>query len=320
MSDIETRLFRYFVALAEEQHFARAAQRLRITPPTLTHQIKKLESGIGAKLLKRKGNTNVVVTEAGQRFLARAREVLRQVEEAAAVARQAGRGELGHLNIGLMTSASCAGPLPLWIAGFVRANPAIDFTVRKLGPMAQMTGIMRNELDAGFTRTPHKYPAGVHGFEIYRQSLILALPSEHPLARRKDVAPAMLKDETFINSTPERDVGFWGHTETVAAIGNFMPRVVKRDDDLIAVLTYVALGYGVAVIPKLTTRMNVANVVFREIAANPVPFTTIAFVYRRDSSPAANLLIKHMRRHALPQHRPAAAMRGHLASSAMIED
>jgi DNA-binding transcriptional LysR family regulator len=308
MNDIETRLFRYFVAVAEEQHFARAAERLGITPPTLTHQIKKLESELRVKLLKRKGNTKVVVTEAGQRVLVGAREVLRQVEETAARARQAGRGELGHLNIGLTTSASCAGPLPMWIAGFVRANPAIDLTVRKLGPMAQITGIMQNELDAGFTRTPHKYPAGVQGFEIYRQPLILALPSEHPLARRKDIAPSMLKDETFINSNPERDVGFWGHTETVAEIGNFMPRVVKRDDDLITVLIYVALGYGVAVIPKLTTRINVSNVVFREIAANPIPFTAIAFVYRRDASPAANLLIKYMRRHALPQ-RAAAGIR-----------
>ncbi len=87
MSDIETRLFRYFVAVAEERHFARAAERLGITPPTLTHQFKKLERELRVKLAKRKGNTRVILTEAGQRFLPRAREVLRQAEEAAAVAR-----------------------------------------------------------------------------------------------------------------------------------------------------------------------------------------------------------------------------------------
>jgi DNA-binding transcriptional LysR family regulator len=177
------------------------------------------------KLLRRKGNTKTVVTEVGQRVLLCAREALLRVEEVAVVARQAGRGELGHLNIGVMTSAACAGPLPMWIAEFVQANPSIDFTVRKLGPMAQITGIMQNELDAGFTRTPHKYPAGVQGFEIYRQPLILALPSKHPLARKNNIAPATLKDETFIKSNPERDVGFSGHTETIAKIGHFMPRV-----------------------------------------------------------------------------------------------
>lgn len=301
MSDIETRLFRYFVALAEEQHFSRAAQRLEITPPTLTHQIKKLESALGAKLVERRGNTRVLLTEAGKRFFAQAQQVLRQVEHAAVVARRAGHGELGHLDIGFMTSTSFGGLVQAWLAEFLRANPAVDITMHKLVPMAQVAGIMSKELDAGFTRTPQRYPTGVQGFEIYRQPLVLALPSGHPLARKKEIAPAMLKDETFVHSNADLDVGFWGHTETVAEAGNFTPRVVKRDDDLITVLAYVALGYGIAVIPKLTTRMNAVNVVYRDIAAKPAPVTSIAFLYRRDASPAANLLIKHMRRLALAQ-------------------
>ena len=125
---LELRHLRYFVAVAEEQHFARAALRLGITPPTLTSQIKKLEHQLGAKLLKRKGNTRVVVTEAGQRFLADSREVLRHVEQAATSARQVGRGELGRLDIGFNTGVSFAGLLRTWIAEFQRANPAIEAT------------------------------------------------------------------------------------------------------------------------------------------------------------------------------------------------
>jgi DNA-binding transcriptional LysR family regulator len=102
MSHIENRLFNYFVAVAEELHFARAAERLGITPPTLTQQIQKLESQLGVKLLRRKGNTKVLITEAGQRFLTGARETLRQAEEAAAIARQAGRGELGRVELGFL--------------------------------------------------------------------------------------------------------------------------------------------------------------------------------------------------------------------------
>jgi DNA-binding transcriptional LysR family regulator len=86
MADIETRLFRYFAVLAEEQHFSRAAHRLNITPPTLTHQIKKLERLLGARLVERKGNTHVALTQAGLRFFERAQHVLRQVEEAKTVA------------------------------------------------------------------------------------------------------------------------------------------------------------------------------------------------------------------------------------------
>jgi DNA-binding transcriptional LysR family regulator len=298
MSDIETRLFRYFVAVAEELHFANAALRLGITPPALTHQIKKLESQLGTRLLKRKGNTKVVITEAGQRFLPRALEGLRQFEEAAAVARQAGRGELGHLEVGFVISVSCADVLRSWIRAFKQAHPAIDVALHKLAPAAQIVGIVRNELDAGFSRTPLQYPSGVRGFEVYRQPLVLALPSEHPLAQQEAISPAMLAREAFVSTTTELDLGFSGHTQTIARIGKFTPRVVRREDDFVAVLTHVGLGDGIAVVPEAVKSIRLANVVFRDIAAD-MPQTSIAFIYGRNPSPSANLLIHHMRRHAL---------------------
>ena len=298
MADIETRLFRYFAVLAEEQHFSRAAHRLNITPPTLTHQIKKLERLLGARLVERKGNTHVTLTQAGLRFFERAQHVLRQVEEAKIVAQQAQRGEVGRIDIGFMASAVCSGVLQKSLADFCRANPAIEINMRKLVPMDQIKAIMRKDLDAGFTRSPHKYPAGLEGFDIHRQPMVLALPAKHPLARRKTINPAALKDEPFINTGPELDIGFWGHAEAVA--GHFTPWVVKRDDDFMTILTYVSMGYGIGVMPQTMTRINIPNVVFREIAASSVPKSAIAFVYRRnDSSPQTDLLIKHMRSHAL---------------------
>jgi DNA-binding transcriptional LysR family regulator len=300
MSHIENRLLHYYVAVAEEQHFGQAALRLGISPATLTHQIKKLESQLGVKLLRRKGNTKVVITQAGQRLLADAREALRHVELATARARQAGRGELGRLQLGFIASVFGAGLLPSWIGAFQQAHPAIDITMRKLPSMATIAGIVRNEMDGGFTRAPHKYPSGVRGFEIYRQRMVLALPSEHPLARRKNISPALLAREAFVSLTPELDVGFSGHTEAVARIGNFIPRVVKREDNFITVLAYVALGYGIAVMPELLMKtMNVPDVVFRNIAADPVPQTSIAFVYGNAPSLSAKLLIRYMQRHAL---------------------
>ncbi len=307
MSYIETRLFHYFVALAEEQFFARAAERLGITPPTLTHQIKKLERDLGAKLFERKSNRRTVVTDAGQRFLVRARAALREAEEAAAVARQAGRGELGRLELGFVAPLFKAGLLQGWIDAFRQVHPAIDITIRNQVPMAQISGIARKELDAGFAHPPHKYPSGVRGFEIYRQPLVLALPREHPLARHEDISPAMLERETFVKTTPELDIGFSGLTEAIARIGKFIPRVVKRDGDFIAVLGYVAFGYGIAVVPELMKTMSGADIVFRNIAADPVPQTSIAFVYSSDPSPSLKLLIRHMQRHALRNHGSRAA-------------
>jgi DNA-binding transcriptional LysR family regulator len=302
MSDIESRLLRYFVAVAEEQHFARAAERLGITPQTLTPQIKKLESELGAKLLERKGSRKVIATEAGRRVLAGAREMLRQGEEIKAIARQAGRGELGRLQLGFTTVMSGAGLLRSWIGAFRQANPAIDITIDKLVPMAQITGIQRKELDAGFMRTPREYPPGVRGFEVYRQRLALALPGEHPLARHKAISPAMLASENFVNITPEVDVGFFGYTEVIGRIGNFKPRVIKRSGNFVSVLGYVALDFGIAVVPELMKTMVVSDVVFRSIAADPVPQTSTAFIYGSDPSPSAKLLIRYMRRHALRNH------------------
>jgi DNA-binding transcriptional LysR family regulator len=299
MSDIEPRLYRYFVAVAEKQHFASAAERLGITPPTLTHQIKKLESLLGVKLLRRKGNTKVVITEAGQRVLAGAREILRQGEEIKANARQAGRGELGRLELGFLASLSGAGLLQSWIGAFRQAHPAIKVAIHKRASMAQIGGILRKELDAGFARMPHKYPSGVRGFEICREPLALALPRKHPLARRKAISPAALADEAFVSISPELDMGFFGYTEAIGRSGNFIPRVVERDDDFITVLSYVGLGCGIAVVPGLMKTTVVSDVVFRNIAADPVPQASIAFVYGSDPSPSAKLLIQHMQRHAL---------------------
>jgi DNA-binding transcriptional LysR family regulator len=299
MGQIETRLFHYFVALAEEQHFGRAALRLGITAPTLTHQIKKLESQLGANLLERKGNTGVLVTEAGQRFLAGAREVLRQAEETAAIARRAGRGELGRLQLGFVAGVSGAGLLRHWMGAFEQANPAIEIAMHRLGPTAQISGIARKELDAGFMRAPNKYPLDVRGFEIHRGPLVLALPSEHPLARHQAISPAMLTGEAFVSTTPELDIGFFGHTEAIARIGHFKPRVVKRVAGATTVLAYVALGHGIAVVSELMKTTSVGNVVFRNIAAEQVPQMSTAFVYGSDPSPSAKLLIRHMQRHAL---------------------
>ncbi len=273
--------------------------RLGISPPTLTQQIQKLESQLGVRLLRRKGNTKVVVTEAGQRFLADAREVLRQAEETAARAQQAGRGELGRLQLGFMASLSTAGLMPGWIDAFEQAHPAIDIRLRRLTPMVLIGGIMRNELDAGFTRAPNKYPSGVRGFAIYRQPLALALPSKHPLARHEAISLAMLAGEAFVNTTPEPDIGFFGYTEIIAGIGNFIPRVVKRDEDFMTVLAYVGHNHGIAVVPETVKTMNVPNVVFRDIAGDQVPQISIAFVYGSDPSPSTKLLIRHMQRHAL---------------------
>jgi DNA-binding transcriptional LysR family regulator len=301
MSDIETRLLRYFVAVAEERHFASASERLGITPPTLTQQIQKLESQLGTKLLRRKGNTKIVITAAGQRVLDHARDVLRRIDEVAPIAQQAERGELGRLEVGFVMSVYYAGLLESWIGPFRQAHPAIHLATRKLASTAQIAGILHHELDAGFARAPLKYPPGLRGFEIRREPLVLAVPREHPLARHKAISPAMLAGEAFVTITSsEPHPGFFGYTEAIGRMGNFEPHVVERENDFISVLAHVARSRGIAVVPELMKKtMSDPNVVFRDIAADPVPQRSIALVYGSRPSPATNSLIRYMQRHAL---------------------
>jgi DNA-binding transcriptional LysR family regulator len=300
MSEIETRLFRYFVALAEEQHFGRAAVYLKISPPTLTNQIQKLESRLGAKLVERRGNTHVELTESGRRFLERARNVLREAAEAETVTKQAARGEIGRLEIGFMTVVSLTGLIENLIGGFQKQNPGIELVLRAMVTIDQINAILGRTLDFGFVRAPEYYPIGLQGFIVARQPMLLALPRDHPLAGQKRIEPSSLKGESFINTSPDLDVGFWRHTNAVGTLGGFTPNVVRRAKDMISILSCVSAGQGVAVVSKAFMKLDLPNVVYREFKTDTPPTSSIAFIYRpNESSAAAQVFIKYMRHHEL---------------------
>lgn len=300
MTHIELRLFRYFVMLAEELHFSRAAERLGISPPTLTHQIQKLEEQLEARLCNRKPKTRVELTEAGVRFLEQARNVLRQSEEALSVARKAARGELGRIEIGYMMSVSCAGLIQKFVGEFQQANPAIEINLHRMETMAQINALLRNELDFGFARPPNQYPSGLRGILVYRQPLILALPGNHALAQRQGpIEPADLKNEVFVSTSLEVDLGFWRHTEAVTELAHFMPQVSKRVPDLFTVLTYVSVGYGIGVVSRSLSNIRLPNVVFRELGGPPAPQASIACIHRHnETAPAAKAFIQSLRQAA----------------------
>ncbi len=295
MADIELRVFKYFVALAEERHFARAAERLGITPSTLTHQIQSVEARLGVALCRRKPNTRVELTDAGARFLEQARQVLRQVDEAQRVARQAARGEIGRIEIGHMLSASFAGYIQKFVGAFRQANPAIELFLRRQETLGQLNAIVESRLDVGFTRPMRQYPPELAGFIVYEQPLIVALPADHPLTRRKRISPAALRDEKFITASLELDIGFPVYTELVTALADFKPNVVLRAPDLSSVLTYVSAGFGISVVPQCITRLALPNIVYRALDVVSPPLSPIAFVYRRkESAPAAQAFIQAM--------------------------
>ena len=300
MTEIETRLFRYFVGLAEEQHFGRAAMNLGISAPTLTQQIKKLEQQLGAKLVQRRGNTHVELTEAGLRVLDRARNVLREAKEAVAVARQAARGEVGRLEVGFMPSAVWSGLVQKFVRQFREENPGIEIFLHMLNVTDQYTALTQQEIDCGFVRTPNSYPPQVAGIDVFRQSMVLAMPKQHRLASHDRIDPAELKDEVFVNPPTVFELAYWDDTRAIASLGNFVPKVDKRTDNMIMSLAYVAAGFGIAIVAKSMAQIGIPNIVYREFTSGNAPISTVAFIYRSNTySPATKLLVSFMRRFAL---------------------
>ena len=295
--DLDLRLFRYFVVLAEERHFARAAERLSITPPTLTHQIKALEARLGVRLCNRKTSARLELTEAGRRFHDQARHVLRQAEEAEHAAQKAARGEIGSIEIGYMMSVATSGLMQKYVGAFRRANPGIDVNFRRMPTIGQVKAIVEGTLDVGFARPPNNYPPELAGFRVFTQPLVVAVPGDHPLARRKRIAPMDLKDEPFITTALEVDFGFGEFTESVTKLAGYAPTVVKRASDAYGLLTYVACGFGVGVIGKSMSKLAIPNVAYRDLALASPPQSPVACFHRRnETAPATLAFIRMMNR------------------------
>lgn len=299
MGNIELRLFRYFVALCEERSFSRAAERLAISGPTLTHQIQKLERDLDARLLD-KATRKVQLTEAGARFLESARDVIHRADEAELTARKAARGEVGKLEVGFLISIAYSGLVQQLIGGFQANYPGIDITLHQQSTAKQMSLILSNELDVGFARLPQQYPTGLGGFVIDRAQVILAIPKNHPLARKRGtVDPKTLAHETFVSTSVNYDLAFRRHVEAIAGLGGFVPKVGKRADDLTTVLTYVSAGYGIAVISEDMENCHDPNVVFKRLASPNVPEVTYSFLFRTgETAPACRVFIEAMRAQA----------------------
>src|SRR4051812_31054002 len=208
---MELRHLRYFVAVAEELHFSRAAERLHISPPSLTEQIRNLEHELHVVLFTRT-KRNVTLTDGGARFLDEARLTLRQAERAAHVARLAGRGEVGRLEIGYASSAACAGLVTKSLAEYRRTHPLVNVSLSAMQAARQLDLLAEGRLDVGFLRTPARYPIGVSAVVIAREAVVIALPSSHKLARSASISATLLAEEHFLAPSFENEIGLFQHT------------------------------------------------------------------------------------------------------------
>jgi DNA-binding transcriptional LysR family regulator len=290
---MELRHLRYFVAVAEELHFSRAAAKLNIATPTLSAQIQGLEALLGARLFTRK-TRSVALTHVGKRFLDEARAALKQVEQAELVGRRAARGDIGSIAVGCVLSTTFGGIVPWSMINFRTTHPDVSFQPRAMGTIQQMKGLIDGTLDIGFVRAPDRYPTELTGFIIDRQPFWLAIPQGHAFAARNEIEPDALAGEPFVATLLESEMGFWSNIRAITPTGVPM-RVVARVPDILSVLISVAGGVGLGVVTESLARLPMPGVVFRRIM-NVTRRSDHAAVFRKnEGTPVIKAFIDMLR-------------------------
>ncbi|MFN3658116.1 MAG: LysR family transcriptional regulator [Pseudolabrys sp.] len=260
---MDLRLLRYFVAVAEEQHFGRAAEKLGITPPTLTVQIQTLERSLGTALLVRRGKS-ISLSPAGQRFLVETRNTLKQAEKAERIARQAARGEIATITISYLMQAAMSGMISEALAEFSKTHPGVSFRLQRMETIATLRAIVEGNVDVGFTRAPVRFPAELTGISITRDPLLAAVPADHPLAKQKSISMNDLTALRYLAPAIETEIGFRGNIAEISSAT--LPHVSEASAaDIVSVLVLVGAGMGGTIVTEPNTRIAIPNVAYRPI-------------------------------------------------------
>ncbi len=278
---MELRHLRYFVAIAEELHFARAAERLNIAQPPLSKQIRQLEEELGVRLLERT-TRSVRLTSAGKVFLEEARRTLWQVERAATLTRQAQRGEVGELLVGFITSAGYD-ILPGLLQAYHARYPQVEIKPRHLTAAEQFEALEERRLHAGLVRPPVE-SSSLEYEVLRREPLLLALPEGHRLAVEASVKRGELASEAFIVAAGTRPAARERQLRLFGEEG-FRARVVQEAPDILTILGLVAAGVGVALVPATARALRSRAILYRPIAGDPTYVTALAW-HRDERAPA----------------------------------
>jgi DNA-binding transcriptional LysR family regulator len=262
LRDIEIRHLRYFVAVAEELHFGRAAQRLHIAQPPLSQQIRRLEEMLGHALFLRTSR-DVRLTAAGEELLERARHTLTKIEADIAAAQRIGRGEGGALTVGFVGSGMLTA-LPKMLGRYRRQYPQVDLQLREFYTAGLVTTLLNGTVDVGFLRDSGEVD-GLHVEVMTSEPFVVVLPRKHPLAVQKTVAVKSLQHEPFVLFSRSYGSVAWKKTVAVCEEQGFLPRVVQEAPQWLTIMSLVGAGLGVTIAPACVEKLNVADTVCRRL-------------------------------------------------------
>ncbi|WP_413453250.1 LysR family transcriptional regulator [Erwinia persicina] len=258
--NIELRHLRYFVAVAEELHFGRAAQRLNISQPPLSQQIQNLEKETGARLLART-NRSVQLTAAGQQFLQDVRHILQQVEQAADKASRLHRGDEGELRIGFTSSAPFITVVSDALFTFRQRFPAVHIQMQEINTRQQLAPLSEGRLDLGVMRNT-LLPENLDHQLLLREPMYALVHRAHRLADRPGIALSELAQEPFVFFDPQVGTALYG--EILALLGRYQiqPDIAQEVGEAMTIIGLVSTGLGVSILPASFRRVRLSDVVW----------------------------------------------------------
>jgi DNA-binding transcriptional LysR family regulator len=256
---MELRHLRYFIAVAAEGNFTRAAKKLGIGQPPLSQQIKSLEHELGVELLRRTAY-GAELTPAGEAFRIEAQRVLEGAERATRAAQRAARGETGHLRIGFTGSAAFNPIVPALIHRFKRQYPCVDLSLEEANTANLLQGLADERLDAVFFRPARIPPQGVRMHRLADEPMKIVLPSTHPLARKKRLPLTALANEPFVFVPGSAGATIYDEVVRACIEAGFSPQLAQPAPQVSSVVNLVAAGLGVSIVP-----VSIAQVLLKEV-------------------------------------------------------
>ena len=289
-TNMNLRQLRYFIAVAEELHFGRAAERLHVSQPPITRQIQALEETLGAQLFLRTPR-GVELTQAGALFLDEARNIAALLEQAADRVHRAAEGSLGRLDIAIFGTAILS-LIPRIILEFKRRYPAVKIVMHAQDKLGQIAGLQNRSLDLGFNRMLAPQP-GLVIEELSTEPLLAVLPDPGPWSGRKSIALHELSGEPMLLFPASRAQGFVEMVTGLCHEVGFAPNVAQVVGDGLTAMALVAAGFGVCLVPQSITSVRMDGVICLPLEDPPKSARVdISCIYcEGDSSPfLANFL------------------------------
>lgn len=287
---MDLRQLRYYLAVAENLHFRKAAEIVHLSQPALTLQVRALEEELGVLLLQRDRH-KTSLTAAGEVLREEARALLAAAERAAERTKRAARGQVGLLKIAFISTAA-ARVLPSLISVYREQHPEVELELRNILTAAQLVAIQNRQIDIGLVRLPISASDSIEFFPVHREPFVVLLPSVHPLAKKRQLHLRDLRDSNFVMYARQHAPGFHDQILGILNRAGFSPRITQEAGEMYTLVSLVSVGIGVTVAPGSVENYQIPGIVIRKCPELDEESEIAIAILKENNHPAARAFVE----------------------------